>query len=240
MNEDNGKAKTILKTQQKQKSTAKLGGWKKPAKKLRHKHKARRTPATQNPTHRALIYSVASLPAFSPATCRHAFFFFFFPFFLSLLGYGCAAQRSINLNTHSMHNPQINCYQARTACLQSFTFYILSKGNHAGKPCFQPWVNCFTVTCKCRESLDYYFWLTYSLWQSGKFKPYHRGSVIPFVSIKDVRSLINEVAPVIQPHWQHYQQTIGQFNKLQTLKSHLSQQIIAAGKLQEYLLSIYF
>ena len=135
-----------------------------------------------------------------------------------------------------MYIPQINCYQAHAAA-QPFTFYILAKGNHAGKACLQPWVNCFSAHCQSQEALDYYFWLTYSLWQAGKFKPFHRGSVIPFVSIKDVRSLIGQAGPEVHPHWQ---QIIQQLNKVHTLKAHLSQQIIATEKLQRCLLNAYF
>jgi hypothetical protein len=139
--------------------------------------------------------------------------------------------------------PQINCYQAQAVCQynnQSFTFYILSKGANAGQPNLSPWVNSFAVHCTSSEQLDFYFWLAYSLWQSGRFKPLLRGSVIPFLSIAETRELFAEVASSIYPHWQHLQGIIEALNKLKTARAHLAQCIISNEKLQNMLLKIHF
>jgi hypothetical protein len=138
--------------------------------------------------------------------------------------------------------PQINCYSPAAGCgyNQSFTFYILSKGENAGQPNLSPWVNSFAVQCPSGESLDFYFWLSHSLWQTGRFKPYLRGSVIPFLSVADTRHLLSEVAETIYPHWQHLQGVIAALNSLKTARAHLAEAIIANEKLQQYLLRIHF
>lgn len=136
--------------------------------------------------------------------------------------------------------PQINCYHSAVSGSQSFTFYILSKGNNAGQPQFLPWVNSFSVHCKTKEELDFYFWLSYSLWQTGRFKPYLRGSVIPFLSVSDLRQVLSQVAETVFPHWQSLQNVIEALNKLKTARHHLAQCIIANEKLQQMLLRIHF
>ena len=138
-----------------------------------------------------------------------------------------------------MQLPQIKCYQP-TVAGQGFTFYLLSKGANAGQPNHLPWVNSFAIHCSSRNEYDYYFWLSYSLWQSGRFRPLLRGTAVPFISVSDVRKLINEVAPVIASHWQHYLGVIQSLNKVQSAKAYLAEAIISADKLQKYLLSIYF
>lgn len=139
-----------------------------------------------------------------------------------------------------MYTPQICCYQSATTVQSHFTFYILSKGQNAGKPCLSPWVNCFAIHCPNSESLDFYFWLCHSLWQTGRFKSLLRGSVIPFLSVHEARQLINQVAQSIFPHWQNLQNVIEALNKLKTARAHLAQCIIANEKLQQMLLRIHF
>ena len=144
------------------------------------------------------------------------------------------------LKLHDMMYPQINCYSPALAGYQSFTFYILSRGNNAGQPNLSPWVNSFAVQCKSREELDFYFWLSYSLWQSGRFRPYIHGSVIPCLSVADVRRVLSQVATTLLPHWKSLQVLIEGLNKLKTAREHLAQQIIANDKLQQMLLRIHF
>jgi hypothetical protein len=151
------------------------------------------------------------------------------------------AQRSgASLNAHTMCSPQINCYHSASGGCQSFTFYILSKGQNAGQPQLLPWVNSFAVHCQTKEELDFYFWLSYSLWQTGRFRPYLRGSVIPFLSVSDTRQLLCQVSETIYPHWQHLLNVIEALNKLKTAREHLAQCIIANEKLQAMLLKIHF
>lgn len=136
--------------------------------------------------------------------------------------------------------PQISCHQPARPGGKSFTFYMLSKGSNAGQPQLLPWVNSFAVHCKSKDELDFYFWLAYSLWQTGRFKPFLRGSAIPFLTVSDARNLLSEVAENVFPHWQNLQTVIEALNKLKTARAHLAQCIIANEKLQQMLLRIHF
>lgn len=134
---------------------------------------------------------------------------------------------------------QIRCYH-ENAVMQQYVFYILSKGNNAGRPAFKPWANCFIAICPNQEMFDFYFWLCYGLFQTGKFKMYHRGSVINFVNISDVQSLISEMAVNIHSHWQQYRQTVESLSKLEKRKATLVQQLISTERLQVALIDLYF
>lgn len=138
-----------------------------------------------------------------------------------------------------MMNPSIRCYHAG-APIPEFSFFILCKGCNAGKPGFQPWTNSFIVICSNQKYFDFYFWLLYGLYQSGKFKNRHRGSAIPFINLNDVRDVVREVAPFILDDWSRFQEILTSLDKCNKLKATLAQQIIATEQLQRSLLHKYF
>ena len=135
--------------------------------------------------------------------------------------------------------PQIRCYQSNVLS-QSFVFYILCKGDNAGKPSLKPWPNSFVVICQNQQYFNFYFWLVYGLFKANKFKACLRGSVIPFINLDDVRTIIRGVAPEVFPDWAKFQELINTMDKIDKLKSTLAQQIIASDNLQQYLLHRYF
>ena len=135
--------------------------------------------------------------------------------------------------------PQIRCYQSNVLS-QSFVFYILCKGDNAGKPSLKPWPNSFVVICQNQQYFNFYFWLVYGLFKANKFKASLRGSVIPFINLDDVRTIIRGVAPEVFPDWAKFQELINTMDKIDKLKSTLAQQIIASDNLQQYLLHRYF
>ncbi len=69
-------------------------------------------------------------------------------------------------------------------------FFILNKGNNSGKPLLSPCPNCFVIQFETLKDKELAYWVLYSLWQSRAFHPYLRGSVIPFVILKDVESCL--------------------------------------------------
>jgi hypothetical protein len=82
----------------------------------------------------------------------------------------------------------LKCHTLGAAAPPS-SFFILSKGNNAGRPAHTPNPNCFVFTCN-PEDKDAYFWLVYALWDGGKFRQYLCGSVIYFLHIRHVRECI--------------------------------------------------
>jgi hypothetical protein len=69
-------------------------------------------------------------------------------------------------------------------------FFILSKGNNAGKPLQQSCPNCFVLSCETIVDREFYFWLCFGLWQANMFKPFLTGTAIPFLRMYDTVELI--------------------------------------------------
>lgn len=138
-----------------------------------------------------------------------------------------------------MMYPLIRCYH-QGFITPPHCFFILAKGSNAGKPGFTPWVNSFICICPHEEYYKFYYWLIYGLHQSGRFKIYHRGSVIPFINIDDVRHLLKEVAPLIHEDWLRFQEILSSLEKCSKLKTTLQAQVAATEKLQKTLLLQYF
>lgn len=166
--------------------------------------------------------------------------------FLPTLHLGCLSlakcgvlPHSKKQRNHSMQYPMVRCYHPH-ASVPAHSFFILCKGNNAGKPAFVPWPNSFIATCSNEEYYKFFFWLVYGLHQSGKFKVHHRGSVIPYINVDDVRTCIREVAILIHPNWQRFQEILSSLEKCNQLKSNLAQQIVSTEKLQQALLQQYF
>ncbi|MEQ9289603.1 MAG: hypothetical protein RIG77_21930 [Cyclobacteriaceae bacterium] len=88
-----------------------------------------------------------------------------------------------------MHTFQIKTYrEGFTSTLPHF--FILSKGLNAGKPLETPCPNCFAIITESEEARNFYFWLSYGLWQAQAFKPHLTGSVVPFIRIGDAKSVL--------------------------------------------------
>ena len=73
-------------------------------------------------------------------------------------------------------------------------FFVLSKGNNAGKPLDQPCPNCFDITTPTQEEKDRLYWLCFGLWQGRHFHPLLTGSVIPFIRMKEFKSVLHHAA----------------------------------------------
>lgn len=72
-------------------------------------------------------------------------------------------------------------------------FYIQCKGLHSGRPLKKAIPNCFSVYTNVPMMFD----LVYVLYIGGLFKPYLKGSVIPFITLGDISGIIRENAHII-------------------------------------------
>lgn len=84
------------------------------------------------------------------------------------------------------------------------SFYIQSKGEHAGRPLMEPIPNCFGV----ETSDPLLFARVYSLYKGGFFRYHLCGSVIPFVRIKDARGVIEMALRQPSNEWEKELQAI--------------------------------
>ena len=135
--------------------------------------------------------------------------------------------------------PLIRCYQSN-AIAKPNVFYVLAKGENAGKPSLTPWSNSFAILCSNEKYFQFYFWLVYALFKAKKFKIRLRGSAIPFINKDDIAAMLKEVAPAVYDDWSKFQDLIATLDKLEKLKTTLGQQLIASDKLQSYLLQNFF
>ena len=79
----------------------------------------------------------------------------------------------------------------------SNAIFILSKGLNAGKPLAKPCRNCFAVEFRVGEDAIRFKSLCQILLQSQVFSQYLKGSVIPFISIRDFRSIVSRYAELV-------------------------------------------
>ncbi len=119
-------------------------------------------------------------------------------------------------------------------------FFILCKGQNAGKPGTEPWSNSFVATACNQEMRDFYYWLTYGLFRTKAFESFHRGSVIPFIYLQETRDLIMPAAFEIYPKWDEFKLLLRQMELLETRKNNLAEILKNTATLQEYLIRNYF
>ncbi len=87
-------------------------------------------------------------------------------------------------------------------------FFILNKGNNCGKPLTAACANCFVCLCNSNEEKQFYYWLCFALWQTSQFEPYLVGSVIPFIHIRNVKTIINDATAKVNTNIKQYQKVL--------------------------------
>ncbi len=86
-------------------------------------------------------------------------------------------------------------------------FFILNKGNNSGKPLNSPSPNCFVILLENQLQADQICTLCYALWRSRTFESHLRGSVIPFLTIREFRSVLAFHIPIIEAHSAEFEKT---------------------------------
>jgi hypothetical protein len=104
-------------------------------------------------------------------------------------------------------------------------FFILNKGNNAGKPLPEYCANCFVFIADNVEEKDFYFFLFYGLWQGGLFRPFITGSVIPFIRIDDLHSVVNEASLKVSSKPNEVDAVVKMMNDLDTYNDVLLKKI---------------
>ncbi len=94
-------------------------------------------------------------------------------------------------------------------------FYILNKGLNSGKPLEKPCPNCFVLTTETEEDKEFYYWLTFGLWQSKAFHLFLIGSVIPFIRIGELRKCIQTGADQARTDLKQFRKTVKSLQLLQ-------------------------
>jgi hypothetical protein len=71
-------------------------------------------------------------------------------------------------------------------------FFILNKGNNAGKPLRSYCANCFVFLADDAEENEFYYFLFQGLWELGFFRRCLVGSVIMFIRLGDICDIAEE------------------------------------------------
>ncbi|MBX2896848.1 MAG: hypothetical protein KF763_15485 [Cyclobacteriaceae bacterium] len=125
-----------------------------------------------------------------------------------------AATMQIQIKTHQ-HNHQYPLHH----------FFILSKGNNAGKPLDKPCPNCFVVITTCPIEKQRLFWLCFGLWQGGFFHRHLCGSVIPFIRLPELKTILYEARAKAEQRKTEYEKTVHAMNQILHLQQNLTQQL---------------
>ena len=115
-------------------------------------------------------------------------------------------------------------------------FFILSKGNNAGRPMDRPCPNCFVVISECPEEKQLLYWLCFGLWQCGYFQPHLCGSVIPFLRLPELKSIIRDTLAKVRQRHNEYDKAVDALNKLLQLQQTISQQLQIVNKAKNSLI----
>ena len=104
-------------------------------------------------------------------------------------------------------------------------FFILNKGNNSGKPLIAPCPNCFVIQFDNQEDKESIYWILWGLWQSKAFYPMLRGSVIPFIVLRDVKSCIMDGLDRVERNPEHFKKAIDMLQKLSNLENQYIQNL---------------
>lgn len=115
-------------------------------------------------------------------------------------------------------------------------FFVLSKGNNAGKPLDKPCPNCFVVTTNTKEQRDRLFCLCLGLWQAKHFYQMLTGSVIPFLRIHDLKDALIKSLATIEDSWDEFNKTVDAINSMNILQDNLMRQFKTLKELKISLL----
>jgi hypothetical protein len=120
--------------------------------------------------------------------------------------------KTIQIKTHKIKNVYTENH-----------FFILSKGLNAGKPLDKPCPNCFVLFTKSEEERNQLYWLCFGLWQGDFFRPFLTGSVIPFIRLDDLKTVINEALSKINST--EFEKSISVMQDLQKHQENISKQL---------------
>ena len=174
-----------------------------------------------------------------------AIFFFFSSLFSfsSFLGVKLFTGAAAAFSFHPLI-PQVMC----TFIIKSYRsgvvynmphFFILNKGNNSGKPLTVPCPNCFVIQCKSETEKEQVYWLSYSLWQSKAFYPFLRGSVILFVVLRDVQSILLDGLNKADENLEQFEKAVAALRSLEAMEKQYKQNLLLIANAKRMLFYKY-
>ena len=105
---------------------------------------------------------------------------------------------------------------------QSPHFFILNKGSNAGRPSYEAFTNSFIVFANSKKETDQLFWICNILHAGNYFKSHLVGSVIPFIHIGQIKSLLKKMIKNYEGH--HWNGRFKALEKIELLTKRLQVQ----------------
>ncbi len=134
----------------------------------------------------------------------------------------------------------IKCFRHTSEIVcEANQFFILSVGDNAGKPNHMAWRNSFIATAQNVHMREFYFWLVYGLHKSKAFNKYLRGSVIPFLSVQELRNTIMGAARYAYPHFQQFKEVMEYLERFEAKKTHMRDALQKIEAAQQALITGY-
>jgi hypothetical protein len=135
---------------------------------------------------------------------------------------------------------KIKTHNSNTQYLNNNHFFILAKGNNAGKPMHNPCPNCFVLFTNSLQEKEYYYWLCYGLWAGGMFRPFLTGSVIAFLRIAEVQQVIKSGMSKVDLRRQGLLDSIEILSQLSAREQNLIKQVQRISQVKNVLMRNLF
>ena len=119
---------------------------------------------------------------------------------------------------------------------KGFQFYILNKGLNSGKPLENPCPNCFVCTCQSEEEKNQLHWLMFGLWQGKIFDQHLVGSVIPFIHIRHIKSILYDILLKMGEKPDKFKNHINKVHKIEQNRLNLLKQLELMKQLKRVLM----
>ena len=144
-------------------------------------------------------------------------------------------QLNTNFNLIVMIDFNITTYNSDKE-YKGFQFYILNKGLNSGKPLENPCPNCFVCTCQSEEEKNQLHWLMFGLWQGKIFDQHLVGSVIPFIHIRHIKSILYDALLKMGEKPDKFKNHINKVHKIEQNRLNLLKQLELMKQLKRVLM----
>ena len=131
---------------------------------------------------------------------------------------GLRSAASTKINAHTMRNVQLKTFN-KNFNYQGHYFFILNKGMNSGRPMKSSCPNCFVCMAENEEQKEQLYWLCFALWYSKSFHYYLKGSVIPFITLDDIRECLTKSLVKSSQYPTDFQAAILQAQKFEELEN---------------------
>ena len=112
-------------------------------------------------------------------------------------------------------------------------FFILNKGMNSGSPNFKPYANCFVLLAETEKERNDYYWLCFVLWKTQRFVPSLTGSVVPFIRIRDFKTILDDAAVKVHSNKKEYEKFLSLLVDIDSIHEEYEKQLKFIKNLQK-------